>query len=57
MGVWLRRKVLTCEEKIREAEGTLQSCELSEEVLQREWRAQIEAQTRPLPRKSSNARP
>ena len=50
LGVWLRRKVLACENKLNEAEGVLGTCGFSEDTLRREWDAQIKAQTKPLPR-------
>lgn len=50
LGVWLRRKVIACESKLNEAEEVLRKCGFPEDVLQREWDAQIKAQTKPLPR-------
>jgi len=52
LGLWLRRKVLACDEKMKDSEECLRVCGFSEEVLRREWEAQIKAQTKPLPRKS-----
>ncbi|KAE9385763.1 hypothetical protein BT96DRAFT_1006754 [Gymnopus androsaceus JB14] len=49
LGVWLRRKVIACESKLNEAEEVLRKCGFPEDVLQREWDAQIKAQTKPLP--------
>lgn len=53
LGLWLRRKVLLCGEKLKEAENVLSNCGFSQDVLRREWEAQIKAQTKPLPRKLS----
>ncbi|KAJ3825201.1 hypothetical protein F5880DRAFT_1478695 [Lentinula raphanica] len=50
LGLWLHRKVLLCNEKLKEAEEILQACGIPEEVLRDEWEAQIKAQTKPLPR-------
>lgn len=52
LGLWLCRKVLACDEKMKDSEECLRVCGFSEEVLRREWEAQIKAQTKPLPRKS-----
>lgn len=52
LGVWLCRKVIACENKLREAEVVLGECSFSEEVLQQEWSAQVKAQMKPLPRES-----
>ncbi|KAJ3831082.1 hypothetical protein F5878DRAFT_504093, partial [Lentinula raphanica] len=49
--LWLRRKVLVCAEKLKDAEEVLRVCGIPEEVLRDEWQAQIKAQTKPLPRK------
>ncbi|KAJ3714474.1 hypothetical protein C8R42DRAFT_726479 [Lentinula raphanica] len=54
IGLWLRRKVLACDEKLKEADAVLQRCGVDEDVLRREWRAQIKAQTKPLPRQHRN---
>ncbi|KAE9391440.1 hypothetical protein BT96DRAFT_832067, partial [Gymnopus androsaceus JB14] len=54
LGVWLRRKVIACESKLNEAEEVLRKCGFPEDVLQREWDAQIKAQTKPLPRQHKN---
>ncbi|KAE9391464.1 hypothetical protein BT96DRAFT_959544 [Gymnopus androsaceus JB14] len=54
LGVWLRRKVLACENKLNEAESVLGKCGFSEDILRREWDAQIKAQTKPLPRQHKN---
>jgi hypothetical protein len=51
LGTWLRRKTHACEVKLQEAEEVLRECGFSEEVLRREWEAQVKAQTKPLPRK------
>lgn len=50
MGSWLARKARQCLEKRREAEEILEGCEHDEATLRAEWRAQVDAQTRPLPR-------
>ncbi|KAJ3743316.1 hypothetical protein EV360DRAFT_90237 [Lentinula raphanica] len=54
LGLWLRRKVLVCHEKLKDAEDVLKVCGFSKEVLRHEWEAQIECQTKPLPRQQSN---
>lgn len=51
LGHWLARKVLLSNQKKIEAEEVLQGCGFTEEVLRREWEAQVKAQTKPLPRK------
>ncbi|KAE9390216.1 hypothetical protein BT96DRAFT_946305 [Gymnopus androsaceus JB14] len=52
LGLWLRQKVLACDEKMKDSEECLRVCGFSEEVLCREWEAQIKGQTKPLPHKS-----
>ncbi|KAJ3978579.1 hypothetical protein F5890DRAFT_1422496, partial [Lentinula detonsa] len=52
LGAWLRRKLIACEQKYKEAEHALKACGFSEDLLRQEWAAQIEAQTRPLPRQN-----
>ncbi|KAJ3764685.1 hypothetical protein FB446DRAFT_795852 [Lentinula raphanica] len=54
LGLWLRHKVLACDEKLKDAEEVLRLCGIPEEVLQDEWEAQIKAQTKPLPRQHAN---
>ncbi|KAE9384417.1 hypothetical protein BT96DRAFT_960902 [Gymnopus androsaceus JB14] len=56
LGVWLRRKVIACESKLNEAEEVLRKCGFPEDVLQREWDAQIKAQTKPLPQEALRLR-
>lgn len=48
----MSRKVLLCDQKYAEADKVVKACGVSEEVLRREWAAQIKAQTKPLPRMS-----
>lgn len=52
LGTWLRRKVHACDVKLKEAEQVLSECDFPEDVLRREWGAQIKAQTKPLPSRS-----
>ncbi|KAF9070217.1 hypothetical protein BDP27DRAFT_1382877 [Rhodocollybia butyracea] len=47
LGTWLRRKTY-------EAEETLGECGFPEDVLRREWEAQVKAQTKPLPCQTKN---
>ncbi|KAJ3713069.1 hypothetical protein C8R42DRAFT_593707 [Lentinula raphanica] len=54
LGLWLRCKVLACDEKLKDAEEVLRLCGIPEEVLPDEWEAQIKAQTKPLPRQHAN---
>ncbi|KAE9405467.1 hypothetical protein BT96DRAFT_988503 [Gymnopus androsaceus JB14] len=54
LGLWLHQKVLACDEKMKDLEECLRVCGFSEEVLHREWEAQIKAQTKPLPRQHKN---
>jgi hypothetical protein len=51
LGTWLRQKVHACAIKLKEAEEVLKECGFPEDVLCREWEAQVKAQTKPLPRK------
>jgi hypothetical protein len=51
LGTWLQRKVHACDVKCGEAEEVLGECGFPEDVLRREWEAQVKAQTKPLPRK------
>ncbi|KAJ3780706.1 hypothetical protein GGU10DRAFT_397699 [Lentinula aff. detonsa] len=45
LGIWLRRKWGSCEEKLKEA---------TERCLHAQWTAQVQAQTKPLSRQSKN---
>ncbi|KAF5374692.1 hypothetical protein D9615_008922 [Tricholomella constricta] len=51
---WLLRRTRHCQEKRRTAEEVLHACGKSEELLRNEWNSQVEAQTKPLPRRSKN---
>lgn len=51
LGHWLSRKARVCNEKMIAVREVLRSCGFTEEVLRREWEAQVRAQTKPLPRK------
>ncbi|KIK51035.1 hypothetical protein GYMLUDRAFT_252449 [Collybiopsis luxurians FD-317 M1] len=54
LGLWLCCKVLTCEAKRTKVLQILATCGFSEEVLYAEWQAQLEAQTKPVPRQQKN---
>ncbi|KAJ3816555.1 hypothetical protein F5880DRAFT_1619187 [Lentinula raphanica] len=54
LGLWLRRKVILCTEKLKEVEESIRTCGITEETLRREWDAQVKAQTKPLPRQHKN---
>lgn len=53
LGSWLKCRSLRCAERRKEAEKKLRDCGIDEETLRAEWKAQITAQTKPLPRKLS----
>lgn len=48
MGKWLQRKWLNCLEKKMEAEGILKELDLEIPLLEKEWKQQVAAQTKPL---------
>ncbi|KAJ3709644.1 hypothetical protein DFJ43DRAFT_1162491 [Lentinula guzmanii] len=54
LGIWLRRKWGSCEEKLKEATESLRDLGETEDVLRAQWTAQVQAQTKPLPRRSKN---
>ncbi|KAJ6535698.1 hypothetical protein B0H19DRAFT_1213812 [Mycena capillaripes] len=55
LGAWLARCWAHCQEKRREAEETLRDCKQPMSVLRSEYKKQVEAQTKPLPKHSKNA--
>jgi hypothetical protein len=54
MGKWLQRKWLNCLEKKIETEEILQELALEMPLLEKEWKEQVAAQTKPLARQSKN---
>ncbi|RDB26796.1 hypothetical protein Hypma_005259 [Hypsizygus marmoreus] len=52
LGQWLLRRSQHCHTKLLEAEALLRACGHNEEFLRAQWKAQVTAQTRPLPRRS-----
>jgi hypothetical protein len=54
LGVWLCRKWFQCQAKKATAEAELLLLHLDEDMLRREWAAQVKAQTKPSPRRSKN---
>ncbi|KAG6836295.1 hypothetical protein H0H93_009388 [Arthromyces matolae] len=55
LGTWLKRKWLRCQKRKKEAEEVLDKVAISMDVLQKEWDAQVTAQTKPLRKQSQNA--
>ncbi|KAG6822958.1 hypothetical protein H0H92_011918, partial [Tricholoma furcatifolium] len=55
LGLWLLRRSRHTEQKLEDANSILQHCEYSKEYLQEQWKLQIQAQTKPLPRQSRTA--
>ncbi|KAJ7845029.1 hypothetical protein B0H14DRAFT_2358311, partial [Mycena olivaceomarginata] len=53
-GDWIKRRHLHTTRKLREAEKALEECEQSLEVLREQWLLQVQAQTKPLPRRKKN---
>ncbi|TFK61658.1 hypothetical protein BDN72DRAFT_934724 [Pluteus cervinus] len=54
LGHWLLRRIQHCQRKRLEAEKGLAECGQPETLLRAQWKAQVHAQTRPLPRRSKN---
>ncbi|KAJ7215792.1 hypothetical protein GGX14DRAFT_359326 [Mycena pura] len=54
MGQWIRRRHFQCARKRREAEKALAECGENVQVLREQWLLQVEAQTKPLPRRNKN---
>ncbi|KAJ3792235.1 hypothetical protein GGU11DRAFT_819089 [Lentinula aff. detonsa] len=54
LGIWLWCKWRSCEEKLKEATESLRDLGEMEDVLRAQWTAQVQAQTKPLPRRSKN---
>ncbi|KII82805.1 hypothetical protein PLICRDRAFT_120248, partial [Plicaturopsis crispa FD-325 SS-3] len=54
LGAWLFRRWLQCEKKKTDAIAKLKSSGTSDDVLRREWAAQVSEQTRPAPRRTKN---
>ena len=54
LGVWLCRKWIQCQALKATAEAALLLLNLDEDMLRREWSAQVKAQTKPSPRRSKN---
>ena len=50
LGIWLLRRTRHCFEKRQAAEEALAICGVPIETLRSEWEAQVETQTKPLPR-------
>ncbi|KAG6807165.1 hypothetical protein H0H92_008576 [Tricholoma furcatifolium] len=55
LGSWLQRRFLHAQRKKTAAEDILKSCGKSLEYLREQWKAQVKAQTKPLPRQSKGA--
>ncbi|KAG6806635.1 hypothetical protein H0H92_010586, partial [Tricholoma furcatifolium] len=55
LGIWLRRRLLHTQRKKTAAEDILRSCGKPLEYLREQWKAQVEAQTKPLRRQSKHA--
>ena len=53
IGHWLYQQWYHCQQKKQEADGALVVCGVREYVLRAEWAAQVQEQTKPLPRKSA----
>ncbi|KAJ7615780.1 hypothetical protein DFH06DRAFT_1013158 [Mycena polygramma] len=54
LGEWNKRRSLHSADKRAAAEEVIAECGVSLEVLEEEWKKQIVAQTKPLPRRSKN---
>ncbi|KII83586.1 hypothetical protein PLICRDRAFT_119196 [Plicaturopsis crispa FD-325 SS-3] len=54
LGLWLARRWLHCQRKKSDAAKRLEDCGVSDDVLRREWDAQVNEQTKPAPRRSKN---
>ncbi|KII82995.1 hypothetical protein PLICRDRAFT_119974 [Plicaturopsis crispa FD-325 SS-3] len=54
LGLWLARRWLHCQRKKSDATQRLRDCGISDDVLRREWDAQVNEQTKPAPRRSKN---
>lgn len=52
-GHWLSRKWVKCQERKQKALTDLRRCNIPEEVLRSEWKAQVAEQTKPIQRKSA----
>ncbi|RDB27721.1 hypothetical protein Hypma_003286 [Hypsizygus marmoreus] len=52
LGRWLLRRSQHTQSKLTTAEAILQDCGHSEGFLRAQWKAQVDAQTKPLPRRS-----
>jgi hypothetical protein len=54
LGDWLARKWYDCQDRKRDAEAVLADLGISVNELREQWRQQVTAQTKPLPRLSSS---
>ncbi|RDB20434.1 hypothetical protein Hypma_012497 [Hypsizygus marmoreus] len=52
LGNWIKRKWMTCQKRKSDALEILNTIDIALDVLRAEWEAQVEAQTRPLPKQS-----
>ncbi|KAF7341438.1 hypothetical protein MVEN_01880900 [Mycena venus] len=52
LGMWLVRRKVHCDGKLREAREELAACGVAEAVLREEWKKQVAAQTKPAPQRS-----
>ncbi|KAF7345951.1 hypothetical protein MVEN_01617500 [Mycena venus] len=52
LGMWLVRRKVHCDGKLREAWEELAACGVAEAVLREQWKKQVAAQTKPAPRRS-----
>ncbi|KAG6835438.1 hypothetical protein H0H93_001459, partial [Arthromyces matolae] len=55
LGSWLHRRTQHTYHKRMAAETVLRDCEYTEDFLRDQWKEQVAAQTKPLPRQSKNA--
>ncbi|KAG6807735.1 hypothetical protein H0H92_006576 [Tricholoma furcatifolium] len=55
LGIWLKRRFHHTKAKKQQAEDALKLCGKSVDYLREQWKAQIVAQTKPLPRQSKRA--
>ncbi|KAJ7615590.1 hypothetical protein DFH06DRAFT_1145826 [Mycena polygramma] len=55
LGAWLARRWAHCQEMRREAEAMLLKCEQPRSLLEAEYKKQVAAQTKPLPKRTKNA--
>ncbi|RDB18751.1 hypothetical protein Hypma_014627 [Hypsizygus marmoreus] len=52
LGNWIKRKWMSCQKRKSDALDILNAIDIALDVLRAEWEAQVETQTRPLPKQS-----